>query len=327
MLMFRAKASSKGLAFHSQLPAEDIWVKGDTFRFKQILTNLLSNAIKFTQKGEIKLILRHILERGNSRVKLEIIDTGVGLSQEELPRLFGRLSQADSSRSQHYEGSRLGLSISKKLALMMGGDISVTSKKGNGSSFTVAVTFDALTLKEQQGLLMTEWKERAERVHSFNQIPLAPTLFAQKNTRKTKVLIVDDSTINQKVLSMHLQKAGYECSFAIDGSEGLAAYNKGNFDIVLTDIVMPQMDGIALIKAIRQQEKEKDPSHRIPIIAISANALQDDKEKALAAGADDYAIKPVTREELYQKVSSLLKSPPAQSLISSSSLSSSSAGL
>jgi PAS domain S-box-containing protein len=301
--MFLAKALQKNLRLSFQpADAKALWVKGDPLRFKQILVNLIGNAIKFTPEGgkiEVALTLQEKSTR-YTRMKIDVIDTGIGMSAEEISQLFKRFSQATLSTGSQYGGSGLGLYLAKQLATLMRGGITVTSSP-QGSTFSVEVELASASAKE------------VETMEAKQTPPLTQIAIASRSTIKRSVLIVDDNAINRKVLE-RLLKGAYTCHFAEDGVAALEAVEKVPVDIILMDVLMPKMDGIAATKKIRSRERAKGLP-QIPIIMITANALEQDKQQGLAAGANEYVVKPFIAKDLHQKIDALL-SPKAAERIS-----------
>jgi len=318
--IFSAAAEKKGINLSIKMPENNIFATTDAARVKQIVINLISNAVKFTEKGDVTIILSVTEETSRTiGVKIEVKDTGIGLTKEEIAPLFQRFSKVSAG---DYGGSGLGLYISKELIQLMGGTINVTSEKGKGTTFECIVLFDkpfspGKTL-ETKPLAPVE-KTQPESSISFFQAPHLQASPAQEQpkeesltpVRERNILIVEDNAVNRKILESHLKKAGYRCVLANDGVEALELYDKQSFDIILTDMVMPRMDGITFIKEIRQRELTKNIP-RTPIIAVTANALEQDRAKTLAQGADDYMSKPFSKEEIYAKVKGCLKDTSGQ---------------
>ena len=288
--MLRMQAENKGIDVYSHLP-EVTRVKGDVMRIKQILVNLITNAIKYTLKGRIDIFLETQEVTYSSRhIKIKVIDTGIGISPEELKTLFQRFSQISGNE---YSGSGLGLHLMKNLIHLMGGEISVTSQVDIGSIFTVSLPLEPLTEEENKQL-------EGKTVKSLPNFPL----ILKTSERIQKILIVDDNEFNRKVIHKQLIKAGYDCKTASNGREALEVYDKKTFDVILMDIIMPIMDGITATKEIRKREQEQNIP-RTPIIAISANALERDREDALESGIDDFIMKPFRKDEIIEKITRL----------------------
>lgn len=283
--MHSVYAMQKGLTLECDT-AEDIppVLIGDPHRLQQIINNLLSNAVKFTEKGKIVFSVRTV---GiiDQRVELQIAvkDTGIGISLQDMPLLFQKFSQVDGSYTRKHGGSGLGLAISKQLTELMGGSIHAESEKGKGSVFYVRLGFAI-------GSGCAE--ERPGKV-----------LLPQEKAVRT-VLLVEDDIVNQKVITRMLKAPEYRIYLASNGREALLAIPRVRPDVILMDIQMPGMDGLEATAQIR--EGEKMTGRHVPIIAVTAHALEGDREKFLAAGMDDYLAKPVVMEELFQAVDRVL---------------------
>ncbi|MDX2002131.1 MAG: PAS domain S-box protein [Chitinophagales bacterium] len=256
-------------------------LRGDQLRLSQILNNLVGNAVKFTEKGEVKIQVntkRESLEDVNLQIKIS--DTGIGISKEQMERIFDSFSQASSDTSRKYGGTGLGLAITKKLVEMMGGTIALESQIGRGSTFTID-----LTLKKGSKAFKAE---KVAEVGEFSQL------------HGIKILLVDDNKINQKVASKFLSKWNTIVELADSGQEALEKLKNNSFDIILMDIQMPEMNGYEATQAIRKlADKEKS---NIPVIALTAAALSEEKEAAFQSGMNDYVSKPFAPAELYSKL-------------------------
>jgi CheY-like chemotaxis protein/anti-sigma regulatory factor (Ser/Thr protein kinase) len=284
-----------GLEPFKSLPDEELLLKGDDYRFKQIVLNLLGNAIKFTHNGFIQVGLT-VQEQSAQQTQLElkVKDTGIGMTTEEVSHLFQRFSQANLSVGSHYGGSGLGLFIAQRLAQLMDGQIQVKSTQGKGTTFICDVRLEQV-VKTQS--------EQAD-VHS-RLIPVS--------TLKYRVLIVDDNIINQKVLKSLIERAGHTCLLAKDGHEAIAFYEKQVPDVIFMDTLMPKMNGLEATLAIRRLEKQHQ-RREVPIVALSGNAQAQDKKEALEAGMNDYLTKPFKREQIYQKITDLCQDIPQESI-------------
>jgi PAS domain S-box-containing protein len=277
------KASEKGvtLAYIIEKNTPET-LTGDPTRLRQILTNLLSNAVKFTDKGEIEVsVSSKKLESASHEIHFAVKDTGIGISKDEINRLFQPFTQLDSSTSRRYGGTGLGLAISKRLVKMMGGKIWAESQLGFGSTFHFTILAGTAINEPARG------RELAHR-------PVPESSRASRN-RALRVLLAEDNIVNQKVMLGMLNKLGYLPDVAANGLEVLQAIERQPYDIVLMDVQMPEMDGLEAAKKIREKWPESEGPK---IIAITAYALQGDREKCLAAGMDDYISKPVKLEEL-----------------------------
>jgi signal transduction histidine kinase/ActR/RegA family two-component response regulator len=280
---FQAEAERKRIKITTMV-ALDVpeLMAGDATRLRQILLNLIGNALKFTETGEIRVSARaQFTDEGRVRLAISVADTGVGMSREEIGRLFLPFFQADNTSTRRYGGTGLGLSIVQRLAAMMDGDVTVSSTEHQGSTFTVTLTLDlAGPIPEEK-----------------------PALVAADAGRSAgAVLAIDDSAINLEVLVGQLKALGVAVETATDGVEGLARWRERPYALVITDIQMPGMDGFEMARLIRSEEALAGKGERTPIVALSANALKGEDEKAMAAGLDGYLTKPVTLRRLQQTI-------------------------
>lgn len=282
------RATSKGLKLDSFFaPDLPIYVRGDANRLQQIIINLINNAIKFTKEGGISLTAKRLpAESGRALIRFEVIDTGIGISKEASVRLFQSFSQVDASTTRVFGGTGLGLAICKQLTTLMGGEIGVYSELGRGSTFWFTVN-----LAEQlQSRIVPQESNQAKVSSELNEQGDICVLFAE------------DNEINQVVTSEILRSLGLRFEIASNGQEALDATVNKRYDLILMDCQMPIMDGFEATHLIRERERaaenrgEKIP--RVPIVAITANAIKGDKERCLDAGMDDYVVKPIDTEKL-----------------------------
>ena len=264
---------------------------GDPLRVQQIITNLVSNAIKFTENGYVKVILSEYInaENGSPEIKIDVIDSGIGIAADKLAVIFDKFTQADASTTRKYGGTGLGLAITQSLVRHMNGKIKVKSRIREGSIFTVQ-----LPLVRSYANKVLE-VEKAAYDHESAEITSA------KNT----VLLVEDYSPNILVASSMLEQFGYACDVAHNGAEAIHKFQQRNYSLVLMDIQMPGMDGIETVRRMRAYEGEKNQK-RTPIIAVTAFAMVGDKEKCMQAEMDDYLTKPFLPEELKKKMDALL---------------------
>jgi len=275
--LMRAQALAKGLALRVDV-APDVprWVRTDPTRVRQILFNLLSNALKFTPTGEVALVVTH---GAAGHLELAVSDTGVGMDEATQARLFQRFMQGDERPSRRTSGTGLGLQISRDLARLMGGDIAVQSRLGAGSTFTVSLPVSSVSAPIQA---------------SDDGLPagLAPA-------RPLRVLVAEDHAVNRAYLEAVLEKLGHRGVFVPDGHGAVLAVQTQSpdapFDIVLMDLHMPDMDGFTAARAIRALP---DPSGRVPIVALTADAFQTSRELAREAGMDGFLTKPAHLPQL-----------------------------
>ena len=274
------RASAKGVLLSSEVdPATPSVLLGDPLRLRQILINLTGNAVKFTDRGEVRVRVWSEPGADDEQVHLllEVSDTGIGISAPALSRVFEPFSQADNSTTRRYGGTGLGLSITRQLVQAMGGEINVRSTPGLGSIFTVRLPFELATPSRQLLSAPPAWSANA---------PLAG-----------RVLIAEDNQINQMLAQEILKRLGVVCELAHNGREAVARVETEHFDAVLMDCHMPEMDGFQATRAIRAAEHKTGRS-RLPIIAMTANAMDSDRDLCLAQGMDDYVAKPFTAAKL-----------------------------
>lgn len=251
---------------------------GDSTRLRQILLNLLTNAVKFTEKGRIGVV---VTRQGDSargvKLRFEVSDTGIGIPQENQKNLFQNFTQVDNSIARRFGGTGLGLAISKRLAEAMGGDIGLTSSEGQGSTFW-------FTIDLPQG----EARKRVSRTNTpMSQSP------------KARILVAEDVPMNRTIIEAMLRGGGHQVTFADNGRLAVEALRTGDYDLVLMDVSMPEMDGLAATRAIRALGNR---GRAIPIIALTASAMTDEIASCKAAGMDDYIGKPVDRDALLMMV-------------------------
>lgn len=277
------KAEQKGVILRSDIDeALPQKIKGDPTRLRQVLMNLISNAMKFTHKGEICVHLR-VIHANDETVscRVEVQDSGIGIDDDAQQKLFTAFSQADGSTTRKYGGTGLGLAIVRQLIGLMYGEIGVDSKQGIGSTFWFVVPLGTVSEEEMIEATVTE--------EVIDQSPLSG-----------KVLLVEDNPVNQMVASKMLEKIGISSKLANNGKEALDQLSQESFDAVLMDCQMPEMDGFEATRKLRSTEKSTDK--HIPVIAMTANVMEGDRELCLSAGMDDYLGKPVKVEELESKL-------------------------
>jgi PAS domain S-box-containing protein len=282
------QAHEKGLElFCSTDPAVPTLLRGDPGRLRQILTNLAGNALKFTQKGEVAV--RVSLEEEKETeclLRFSVRDTGIGIPAGKIGVLFDKFTQVDASTTRKYGGTGLGLAISKQLAEMMGGEVGVESEEGEGSEFWFTVR-----LGKQPAGVRTQSPQPSVTRRSARQ-RLQP--FAGVNAR---ILLAEDNITNQQVALAILKKFGLRAEAVANGAEALKALESIPYDLLLMDVQMPVMDGLEATRQIRSPQSVL-PNHRVPIIAMTAHAMQGDRERCLEAGMNDYVSKPVSTQAL-----------------------------
>lgn len=265
---------------------------GDPVRLRQVLTNLIGNAVKFTETGEVrvKVNLLQCVE-SSAQVEFSVEDTGIGISRTVLPQLFDEFTQADGSTTRKFGGTGLGLTISRQLVKLMGGNISVASAVGLGSTFSFSL--DMAIGKNQSGQLDSDLRGYTG-LNDDRQKQQDITTFPDG----IQILMAEDNVVNQKVAISMLKKIGIQrVDVASDGREAVSMNSIHTYDLILMDCQMPQMSGYEATGVIRRKEREQQLPP-IPIIAMTANAMSEDREKCLAAGMDDYLSKPVKTQEL-----------------------------
>ncbi len=278
--MLQEKCDSKGLALilHVDNDVPDV-IFSDPLRFSQICINLCSNAIKFTSIGEVRLHISLVEKRDKHLVlHVAVHDTGIGIAPEHQEKIFDSFSQADASTTRKYGGTGLGLSISKSLVELLGGHIHVKSVLNEGSTFS-------FTLRAEEGML-TDVEDSSPAQNIQHALP------------QLHILLAEDNEINQEIAIEILKDMGAEVSIANNGVEAVTLFEKGNFDLILMDIQMPQMDGVSAAQNIRQSSHPR--AQDIPIIAMTAHAMSGDKAKSLEAGMNDHITKPIDIEELHK---------------------------
>lgn len=280
--MFQSQFEQKQLkaSYHldDKLPT---WLLGDEHRLRQVLINLVGNALKFTEKGEVNVSVKLVGVLGNQcRVRFSVQDTGIGISATAQARLFEAFTQADGSTTRQFGGTGLGLSISKKIIELMHGKLQLASTLGEGSRFF----FDIMLTKTDSPI----------------SIPSHATVNTPVSVEGKKLLLVEDNKINQLVAGKLLEKFGYAYDIAENGIEAVDKASSNHYDAILMDCQMPVLDGFEATKRIRQSEQAQ--SAHTPIIGLTANALEGDREKCLACGMDDFTTKPIKLEELASKL-------------------------
>ncbi|WP_026840691.1 ATP-binding protein [Citrifermentans bremense] len=280
--MFGAGARSKGVGMECRI-APDVprYVEADLVRLRQIVVNLVGNAVKFTSRGEVQLRAFRLEERGEERVlRFEVVDTGIGIRPEALAHIFDSFTQADYSTTRSFGGTGLGLAIARQLVELMGGELGVVSEFGAGSTFWFTLRLKALA-EAPEGMALSQRQPVSQHKVRF----------------AANLLVAEDNPVNQDVVRHMLGRLGCSVQIVDNGAEALNAARGGGFDLIFMDCQMPQVDGFTATRKIREWEAGEGPG-RVPIVALTANAITGDREICLAAGMDDYLSKPFGSEQL-----------------------------
>jgi CheY-like chemotaxis protein len=303
--LLRVRAQAKGIALKLEFagPMPDT-ILTDPARLRQILLNLIGNAIKFTEAGSVRLLARvDDAATAQPTFVCEVTDTGIGMTAEQVQNLFQPFHQADASTSRKFGGTGLGLAISKRLATLLRGDITLTSQPGQGSTFTLTVDPGPLS-------------DVAFHDHPAESLapPASPSAISSPvPTLDCRILLAEDGADNKRLIAFVLSKAGAEVTTVENGQEAieaaLAAFPNGErredgpeaFDVILMDMQMPVMDGYEATRRLRAA------GYNRPIIALTAHAMADDRQKCLEAGCDDYVTKPIDRVKLVGMIAGVLK--------------------
>jgi CheY-like chemotaxis protein/anti-sigma regulatory factor (Ser/Thr protein kinase) len=289
--IWEPQARQKALAFRVRV-AEGVpaGLHLDQVRLEQCISNLVSNAVKFTERGEVRLEVSSKDIPGGFILSVAVSDTGAGMGAETAERLFNPFVQADNSISRRFRGSGLGLVITRKLAALMGGGVTIQSKKGEGSTVTLTLTARSAPTA------------RLCRIAAAGRSdpPEAP----REASGARRILLVDDHPINRRVGRLFLEPAGYQVWEAENGFEALQKLDEGHFDLMLLDIHMPVLDGLETLKRIRSADK---PWRDLPIIALTADAMPGDRERYLAEGMNGYVAKPIEQRDLLAEIARLTR--------------------
>jgi signal transduction histidine kinase/ActR/RegA family two-component response regulator len=304
--ILRSAIAERGLAvilsYDAALPRR---IKGDPVRIRQVVLNLASNAVKFTERGAVRIEVSRL---DADQVKISVVDSGIGISEEQLNRMFRRFTQADSSTTRRYGGTGLGLAISKTLVELMGGTIGVHSEPGTGSTFWFTLPLIAAT--QPQGDVPAAVSPPASAppparapvavpvlVDAVGEPAAASRAAVAAQSSPSRLLLVEDNFVNERVAVYMLAKLGYPVDVARHGREAIDMLSKAAYDLVLMDCQMPEMDGFEATRIIRDRASTV-LDHEIPVVAMTANAFPEDRARAIAAGMNDFLAKPVDRSVL-----------------------------
>jgi signal transduction histidine kinase/CheY-like chemotaxis protein len=261
---------------------------GDPVRLSQVLLNLAGNAIKFTEEGEVKIAAHLLKDNAHSvQIRFSVSDTGIGIPEDKLDKIFESFTQVNATTTRKYGGTGLGLTIVKQIIEQQGGNVSVSSKVNEGSTFSFVLNFRK-TDKQPKASNDDPFSSKSNRKGAFRDI---------------NILVVDDNRVNQRVATLTLEKWKAKVHVASDAATGISILKQEHIDLVLMDIAMPEMDGLEATKYIR--EHLKSPVNKTPIIAMTASALIGEKEKCIAAGMNDYISKPFNPGDLFEKIAAL----------------------
>jgi CheY-like chemotaxis protein/anti-sigma regulatory factor (Ser/Thr protein kinase) len=288
---FISVAETRGVALELSFGAEAAGrYRGDPTRLRQIIHNLISNALKFTEAGEVKLSC----ERDGEALCLAVSDTGIGIPPDRIDALFEKFVQADASTTRKFGGTGLGLSICRELCTLMGGTISVSSAPGQGSTFTMNLPL----------------KRLGPETEVAGDTSASSSARIEGHGEGIRILAAEDNPTNQLVLSTLLGQAGLEATFVDNGRKAVDAWETGDWDVILMDVQMPEMDGITAAEIIRAREAQTG-RRRTPIIVLTADALTHQVAAYLAKGIDAHVAKPIVVQALFSALEAALESSQA----------------
>jgi CheY-like chemotaxis protein len=277
--LLEPQAAKKGLALRCEVSSDvPPRLVGDPLRLRQVLTNLVGNGSKFTDEGEIRIEVTRAHSSDPARpvgLRFAVVDTGIGIPETDLARIFEAFTQVDGSATRRFGGTGLGLAISSQLVRLMGGQLEVESALGQGSTFSFVLAF---CIADAQS---------PAPVHS--SLP--------RTDRPLAVLLAEDGPVNQLLVKRLLERAGHTVTVVDTGAQAVEAVERAHYDAVLMDIQMPEMDGFEATITIRA--REMNGGRRVPVIALTAHAMEGDRERCLAAGMDGYISKPIQPDVLF----------------------------
>ena len=295
MKAFALRAQEKHLALQWLIqPGVPESLAGDPGRLRQVVANLVGNAIKFTERGEVRLEVELESQAvGAPSLHFQVRDTGIGITPEKQAAVFDAFTQADGSTARRYGGTGLGLSISRRLVEMMGGRIWVESATGEGSTFHFTVPFRLANPALPSSRQVSSPRPPEPRPGS-----------SPAGHKKLRILVAEDNAVNRRLIVCLLEKHGHKVAVAVNGRDAVSAAADESFDLVLMDVQMPEMDGLAATELIRQRERET--RHHLPIIAVTAHAMKGDRERCLEGGMDGYVAKPVKADILFATIEQVM---------------------
>lgn len=294
--LLRPKAIEKSLEFRIvfDTPIPRL-VRTDPLRLRQVLLNLLGNAIKFTDRGHVRLGVSCEIDAGQCLLRFDVTDSGIGMNPQQIARLFQPFTQVDESATRRFGGTGLGLAISQKLARLLGGDVGVRSRFGEGSTFTVTLPGGA----SPAGAMLGSFEEAVRSAPDPGPVP-------GKVKLRGRLLLAEDGRDNQRLIAAHLRSAGAEVVIAENGRVAVELATADAFDLVLMDMQMPELDGYTATSQLRRA------GYRGPIIALTAHAMAEDREKCLRSGCNEYLSKPIDRSKLLETVAQHLARAASQ---------------
>ncbi len=283
-------ARGKGIDFDVVLKTEvPVNIKTDPTRLHQCLLNLSNNAVKFTDSGSVKIYISLEDRDDTAFIRFDVVDTGIGISADKQEQIFDNFSQADESITRKFGGTGLGLAISKQLSELLGGDLTLTSEEGKGSTFSLVIpaNVDVNSSNMMKGL---EWKQMTEEIETVSSASFTG-----------RILVAEDDPVNQITVKAILEKTGLEVTIANDGVEAINKVTSEQYDLILMDMQMPNMSGCEVTRWLRKQKCT------LPIIALTANVMKSDIEECLSAGCNEFHTKPIDRAELFETLSKYLQ--------------------
>jgi PAS domain S-box-containing protein len=288
-----AKKKKLGIVLNIDAQVPEL-ILGDPVRLRQVIINLVNNAIKFTSQGVIEIgvkTLSLIPAKGEIVIQFSVRDEGIGIPEDKYEKIFEVFTQADESTTRKYGGTGLGLAISKRLVEMMGGQIWVESAEGKRSTFFFTGVFKVIAQKAAEA---PDAKQQEEKIDEAALPPI----------KELKILLAEDNLVNQKITARILEKQGWQVAAVANGKEVIERLDREPFDVVLMDVQMPVLDGLEATKIIR--ENEKSTGKHVPIIALTARAMKEEKESFVESGMDGYVSKPIDRKKLFEEIENII---------------------